>query len=122
MYILKTKPFQKWVKDAGVTDEDLADAVEEMENGLYEASLGGGIYKKRIALAGRGKRGGARTIVAFKMGEKAFFVHGFAKNEKGNISDQEKEELKEYAKLLFALGSKEIAHAINTGKLIEVKK
>ena len=36
---------------------------------------GGGLYKKRMALAGRGKRGGARTIVAYNKGDVFFFVY-----------------------------------------------
>nr|WP_263469118.1 type II toxin-antitoxin system RelE/ParE family toxin [Stenotrophomonas sp. CFS3442] len=32
-----------------------------MEGGLVDADLGGGIFKKRVALPGRGKRGSVRT-------------------------------------------------------------
>ena len=35
-----------------------------MECGLYEADLGGNVYKKRVAVGNRGKSHGARTIVA----------------------------------------------------------
>jgi hypothetical protein len=37
-----------------------------MEQGLIDADLGGGLFKKRIALPGRGKSGGARTLIATK--------------------------------------------------------
>jgi hypothetical protein len=43
------------------------------------ADLGGGIVKKRVGLAGRGKRGGARTLVATNKGNRWFFVYGFEK-------------------------------------------
>ena len=121
MRILKTKIFQRWAKDIDLDDQDLVSAIEEMESGLFEASLGGGIYKKRIGIGDRGKSGGVRTIVAFKMNDRAFFVHGFAKNQKENISDKEKEELKAYAKLLFGLNEKQIGYAIQKGELIEVQ-
>lgn len=121
MRILKNKIFQRWAKDISLDDQNLVDAIEEMENGLFEASLGGGIYKKRMGIGNRGKSGGIRTIVAFKMNDKAFFVHGFAKNEKANISDKEKEELKSYAKLLFGLDEKQIKYAIQKGELVEVQ-
>lgn len=32
-----------------------------MAAGLIDADLGGSVYKKRVPMAGRGKRGGART-------------------------------------------------------------
>ena len=33
--------------------------------------------KKRVALPGHGKRGSLRTLVAFQLDEKAFFIYGF---------------------------------------------
>lgn len=92
-----------------------------MENGLYEANLGGNVYKKRIPLAGRGKRGGARALVAFKLHKTAIFVYGFTKNEKGNISNAEKEALQALAKLYFSYSKEELNQAIRAGKLIEVR-
>jgi hypothetical protein len=44
-----------------------------MERGLIDANLGGGIIKKRVALPGRGKRGGARTLVATNSANRWFF-------------------------------------------------
>ena len=32
------------------------------------------------------KRSGLRTLLAFRVGERAFFVFGFAKNERANVS------------------------------------
>lgn len=49
-----------------------------MENDLYEANLGGDVYKKRVAHNNKGKRGGARTLVTFKKGNNTFFMYGFA--------------------------------------------
>jgi Uncharacterized protein conserved in bacteria len=44
--------------------------------------------KKRVPVAGRGKRGGARTIVATNFGDRWFFLFGFEKNERANIDSQ----------------------------------
>jgi len=52
---------------------------------LVAADLGGGVIKQRIARPGQGKSGGFRMLIAFKAGAGAFFVHGFAKNERDNI-------------------------------------
>jgi hypothetical protein len=79
MQAFKTRTFAKWANGAGLDDDALATAVAEMERGLIDARLGGEVVKKRLALRGRGKRGGVRTLVAFRQGEKAFFIFGFAK-------------------------------------------
>ena len=59
--VLKTRYFRRWAHAAGLTDEALLKAVREMEQGLIDADLGGGVIKKRIGVVGRGKRGGARV-------------------------------------------------------------
>lgn len=55
-----------------------------MERGLIDADLGGHVVKKRVGIGGRGKSGGARTIIAYQISDKAIFVYGFAKNARGN--------------------------------------
>lgn len=65
--VFTTRTFTRSMKKAGLTDEALCAAVEEMSQGLVDADLGGDVLKKRVALPGQGKRGGARTIVATKM-------------------------------------------------------
>jgi hypothetical protein len=52
----------------------LKETITEISAGLYDANLGGHLYKKRIGLKGKGRRGGVRTIVAFKKEGKAFYV------------------------------------------------
>ena len=73
MRAFKTKAFARWAAGEGLGDEALAVAAAEMERGLIDARLGGQVVKKRVALAGRGKRGGARTLVAFRAAERAVF-------------------------------------------------
>jgi hypothetical protein len=60
------------MRKAGLSDEVLRKAVDEMVNGLVDADLGGHVVKKRVALSGQGKRGGARTIVATKLADRWF--------------------------------------------------
>lgn len=64
MIIYKTRWFDRWARKEGLNDLNLCAAVNEMAVGLYEADLGGGLFKKRIARPGKGKRGGFRTLVA----------------------------------------------------------
>ena len=88
--IYKTKVFDRWLKKSEVTDLDLIQAVKEMNMGLVDADLGEHLFKKRIALLGRGKRSGVRTLVASKIDDQWFFLYGFAKNERDTISDRER--------------------------------
>ena len=72
-----------------------------MERGLIDADLGGHVMKKRVAVGGRGKSGGGRTLLAYKSGDKAFFVYWFARNERVNDSMDELKALKLLAKELM---------------------
>jgi hypothetical protein len=61
----------------------------------------GGIRKLRWALAGRGKRGGARVIHFFHNLElPVFALTMFAKNERVDISQQERNEFRQLTKIL----------------------
>ena len=75
-----TRHFGRWLGKTDLSVEALCRSVEEMERGLIDANLGGGIIKKRVALPGRGKRGSARTLVATNRANRWFFVFGFEKN------------------------------------------
>jgi len=120
MRVFKNKWFQKWAAREGLDDEALRAAAEEMENGLIDAELGGHVVKKRVALPGRGKRGGTRTLVVYQQANKAFFVYGFAKNERANISDKELKALKLLATQLLGYTNPALLKAIKAGELIEV--
>lgn len=121
MQAFKTKMFAKWASNEGVGDDALASAVAEMELGLIDARLGGQVFKKRVALPGRGKRGSTRTLVAFKKGDKAFFIYGFAKNERANVSDKELRALRLLAKELLNYTAPALDNAMLAGELIEIE-
>ena len=91
-----------------------------MLDGLIDAYLGGSLVKKRVAVPGRGKRGGARTIVATNFGNYWFFLFGFEKNERANITDNELEALKEIATDLLLLNDDLLNQAVAQGKLLEI--
>jgi hypothetical protein len=103
-----------------LTDKSLLMAVEEMEQGLIDAVLGGNVYKKRVPLPHRGKSGGARTLVATRMHNHLFFMFGFEKNERDNISDEELAFLKKQASGLLALEDSQIDALIELGQLQEI--
>jgi len=91
-----------------------------MRHGLYDADLGGGLLKKRIARPGQGKSGGFRTIVVTNKGNRWVFVFGFAKNDRSNIDKDELEALKKLADELLALTPEALEQAKQAGKLREV--
>ncbi len=117
-----TKVFYRWQEKSDVTEAALVNAVAEMESGLIDADLGGSVYKKRIAVPGRGKRGGVRVIVAMKAGESYFFLYGYPKSELGNISRRELIYLKEVAAGLLAATDAQINEILTDGLLKEVTK
>ncbi|RUR39437.1 type II toxin-antitoxin system RelE/ParE family toxin [Vreelandella populi] len=121
MRIFKNKVFSKWAAKEGVDDAALLAAVEEIERGLIDADLGGHVVKKRVAIGGRGKSGGVRTLLAYKIANKAFFVYGFAKNARANISADELKALKHLAKELLSYSDRALAEAIKHGALIEME-
>lgn len=120
MQIYKSKAFHKWAVKEGLKDIALQLAAQEMEQGLVDADLGGHIVKKRIAIEGRGKRGGVRTLLAYQSGSKAFFIYGFAKNAKSNIKADELRALKAYAVTLLSYSDQGLRKAVKAGALIEV--
>ena len=118
--VFKTRHFSRWMRKTELTNRALCHAVAEMAQGLVDADLGGGVVKKRVGLAGRGKRGGARTLVATNKGDRWFFVFGFEKNERANIQDDELEVLQEIAAELLARTSRPLDAAVEDGTLYEV--
>ncbi len=120
MLIYKNKWFDRWARKQELTDECLCAAVVEMAAGLYEADLGGGLFKKRIARSGQGKSSGFRTLVVTNIEDRWFFVFGFAKNERSNIDKDEKEALKKLASELLSYSPEQIEKAKLASELIEV--
>ena len=119
MRIYKTKWFHRWAAKEGLNVTVLRAAVAELEQGLGDV-LGGYVYKKRVALPGRGKRGGARTLVAFRRGSSAFFIYGYPKNERANITNRELDALRLLARELLSLDGLQLETAVTAGELFEV--
>jgi len=118
--IFKTRYFSRWMRNTDLTDKALCAAIAEMMLGLIDGDPGGGIIKKRIGLAGRGKRGGARTLVASNKGNRWFFVFGFEKNDRANISADELEALQGLARELLARTNQQLDEAVVGGALQEI--
>jgi hypothetical protein len=118
--IFKNQPFARFARKAALTDKSLCRAVHEAEHGLIAADLGGGIIKQRVARSGGGKSGGFRTLILFRAGSRAFFVHGFAKNERDNIDANELAALRKLATILLTYDPADLSLALANKTLIEV--
>ena len=120
MRIFKTRYFGRWFRKTGLSDMALCQAVDEMGQGLIDAELGAGLAKKRLALPGRGKRGGARTLVATNKADRWFFLFGFEKNARTNINAEELQGLRVIAKQLLGMTSGQLDEAVRDGSLQEI--
>ena len=118
--IFKTSTFNRWMRKTPLSDKALCMAVNEMERGLIDADLGAGIIKKRVPLPGRGKSGSVRTLVVSKRNRQWFFLYGFEKSEKDNITRFELAALQDAARALLAFSDSELDSAIAMGRLTEV--
>lgn len=118
--VFKTRHFSRWMRKTELTDRALCGAVEEMARGLIDADLGGSILKKRIGLAGRGKSGGVRTLVATNKGSRWFFIYGFEKNDRANIAEDELEALQDIAEQLLARSGMHLDATVQDGTLEEI--
>ena len=118
--IYKLKGFTRFQRKERISDASLRRAIDGAEAGLVDADLGTGLVKRRLARAGQGKSGGYRTVIAFRRGERAVFLYGFAKNERGNIDAEELDEFRRLARGFFEMSAKQLAMLIEDGQLMEV--
>lgn len=120
MKIYLSKAFARMARREGLTDVRICQAVAEMSQGQFDANLGAGLFKKRIAMPGHGKRGSWRTLLGFEAANKAFFLYMFPKSSRDNIEDDELKALKRLTKYYLALNPDEIGTALQYGELNEV--
>ena len=118
--VFKNRHFSRWMRKTELTDSALCSAVSEMAQGLIDADLGGGVVKKRVGLAGLGKGGGARTLIATNKGTRWFFVFGFEKSDRANIAPDELEALQNIAHELLARTGSQLDLAVSERVLEEI--
>jgi hypothetical protein len=118
--VFKYPRFIRFANKEGITDQELLEAVDQLEADQADANLGGDVYKVRIARQGEGKRGGHRVIVYFRNEYRTFFSYGFSKNDRGNISEKELKGFKRDAKNQFLLTDEQIEVRLRNGTFIEI--
>ncbi len=94
---------RKW-KELGLTDENLRDLQNIL---LQNPKTGdviqgtGGLRKIRIPMNGRGKSGGSRVIyVDIEIKKVIYFINVYTKNEKDDLTEDEKKAFKAVVKML----------------------
>lgn len=101
---IETPSFTKRWYALGFTDEDLAELQFFLLNNPDAGDMmvgTGGLRKVRYAFDGRGKSGSARVCyVDFAAFEKNYLIQVFSKDEKANLSDAEKNQLKNAISIL----------------------
>jgi len=118
--VFKTRSFARWSKKH-LDDEKLCEAAREIENGQFEADLGGGVCKKRIALEGKGKSGSTRALVAHQCSHGIFFLLGRDKSAPGSdFDDDEVEASKILAKSLKKASNERVDEMIGNGAVVEI--
>ncbi len=94
---------KKW-KNLGLTDKELKSLQEELTINPEKGDLiqgTGGLRKIRIAFDGRGKSGSARVCyIDFIFIERIYLITAYSKNEKDNLSNEEKKNIKKLVKSL----------------------
>jgi hypothetical protein len=119
--VVKRRSFTRWQASQRLSDVVLCEAVGELERGLVDARLSGELYKKRVARPNGGKRDGFRVFIAARIAHRAVFLEGFAKNDIGNIKNDELLALKHLGRVLLNLLPDAFATAIEQGVLQEVE-
>jgi hypothetical protein len=120
MRIFKTKWLARFARREGIDDQSLREAIERAEQGLIDADLGGGLIKQRVARPGRGRSGGYRMIVGYRVKDRAVFLLGFAKNERENIEDNELLTLRSQAERWLVADAARLQKELELGNLQEI--
>lgn len=94
---------RKW-KELGLTDDNLRELQKILLNNPQAGDVvrgTGGLRKIRIPLENIGKRGGGRVIyVDIEYKETIYFINVYTKNEKDDLTEEEKRAFKAVVKIL----------------------
>lgn len=118
MLKVMTLAFARFARRERIPGSVLGGAIDRI--GSIDAELGGGLFKQRVARPGGGRSAGWRTIIVYRGGDRAVFVHGFAKSAKSNLSPKELAELKRLAGVILAMKPKDVRQMVDNGKWIEL--
>ena len=121
--VFKGKQFNRWASGEAIDDADLCQAAAEAFSGQVDADLGGYLFKQRIARRDSGKSGGYRTILGFRKSDSSriFFLFGFPKNARANLTSRERAALSANATSLVSATDAQIDALKIRGTLVEME-
>lgn len=120
MRIFVTKVFRRFQRQERIDDAALCEAIERAERGLVDADIGGSLIKQRVARKGQGRRGGYRTIIAYRTATRSVFLFGFAKSNMANLGPADARDLTDYGRRLLNLDDEEIEAMLIEDQLREI--
>jgi len=120
MRVFKTKWLARFARRERILESSLLDAVARAERGLIDADLGGGLIKQRVARRGEGRSGGYRVVIVYRVKTHAFFIYGFAKSDRDNITDDELQTMRDVAASLRLYDDARLHDALLTNELEEI--
>src|ERR1700746_1128310 len=109
----KTAWFAKAATKLGLSEADLCKAIHQIASGQAN-DLGGGVFKKRL------NKNMHRSIILAKGGRYWIYEYLFAKKDRANIEDDEREDFRILAKSYAALDEKQIAQLLEDKDLMEI--
>lgn len=123
MKLYVTKVYDREVRSAGITDHELCELAKEIVQDPKKGSLGGGVYKKRVA-KNQGKSGGSRVIIAYHFSDRMFFYSGWEKKDvpkKGKeIPPDLERKLKQFSEFFRSLTDVQLENEVKRGNFREV--
>lgn len=114
--VFATKAFMRFARRFGIGDSELWEVV----TGEYDADLGGGVFKFRFARKGEGASGGARAIVAMRVGQRVVLMFGFEKRDQANIKADELRAFRQAAKVYLSYSEIQMTKIVRMTALREI--
>ncbi len=121
MQVFVTKTFRRFQRKERISEQALWQAIDRADAGTIDADLGQGLIKQRVARPGQGRSGGYRTIIAYRSGQRAVFLFGFAKSTLDNIDGAMLSHWQTIGADLMAASDKAIQTAVDQSELTEVQ-
>ncbi len=122
MRVFKGNWFNRFAKKEKIGDNILRHISKLLDEGQFDADLGGGVFKQRLARPGKGKSSGYRLVIFFRKGERTFFIYAYPKSSLANITGEELRDYKKLAKHFLYLTDEQLNIMIEDAIFQEIKE
>ena len=117
LWVTATREFQLYTPMEGGY---LRVTFKRVEDEAEETDLGGGVIEKRLARKEQGKTGVGRSVILFRNSTRAFFVYGFAENDRDDIRRNELLALRKLAEEMLSLDDRALVAVQKNGTFREI--